>query len=158
MKYCKKCKRLVFTEKDVCECGKKLIDNPDTDLPCTLMTSDETSCAAVEAALTKEEIPYSDVMSDKVQPIFGAVSGQHTFYVPICFMKKAIDALVDVNVMEQPDYYYKLEISDEPVWEDMSPSKRNIVRVLSVIAFAAAVYLCVTGVDYAAAFIKGLFK
>lgn len=155
MKYCKKCKRLVFNDTDICGCGKKLIDNPDAELPCELISVDETKCALIESTLTKAEIPYSDA-AVKVQMIFGAASGQHNFYVPIGFMKKAVDALAAVNAMELPKYYD--ELPDKPVWEEMSPAKRNVVRVLSVLLFAAVVYICSAGVDYAAAFITGLFR
>ena len=157
MKYCKKCKQIKFTDDVNCSCGKKLIENVSLDAPCELLRTDETNSVKIDSVLAKSGVPYSDVMTNKVQMLFGSVTGDHIFYVPICFLKKSIDSLVAVNAMEQPDYYDKIDLPDEPQWEELSLVKRNIVRALSIIGFAVLVYLCVAGVDTVAYFIKGLF-
>ena len=158
MKYCKKCKQIRFTEDERCICGKKLCDEFSMDLPCELIRTDETNSVNVCSILGKADVPYSDVMINKVQMLFGSVTGDYIIYVPICFLKKSIDALVAVDSINKPDYYDKLDMQDEPQWKELSPVKRNIVRVLSIIAFAIMVYLCVTGVDTIAYYIKGLFR
>ena len=89
--------------------------------------------------------------------VWGNVSGKHVFYVPFCFLKKAYDTLATAGLSELPDYYDELEYGADDDWHEMSPRKRNIVRVLSIIAFAVIVYICAAGVDAAALFIKGLF-
>ncbi len=158
MKYCKKCKRLNFTEDTLCTCGKKLIEDVKSDVPCELICADESDAVQIASSLNKADVPFSDVLTDKVQMMFGSVSGKHTFYVPLCFYKKSIDTLASANNIEIPDYYDKILVSDDTQWEELPPLKRNIVRILSVIVFAVLVYLCVAGVDMAALFIKGLFR
>ena len=157
MKYCKKCKRLSFTGDEICSCGKKLTTDPAPDVPCELIRTEETESVQVASCLTQAEIPFSDVMTDKVQMMWGNVSGKHVFYVPLCFLKKSCDAVSPLGISELPPYYDKLDYYDGAEWKEMSPLKRNIVRILSVAAFAVIVYLCIVGVDAAAAFVKGLF-
>ena len=157
MKYCKKCKQLICTDDVNCTCGKILTENLQTDFPCELICTDETNAVKIASLLTKSDVPYSDILTDKVQMIWGNVSGKHTFYVPLCFLKKSVDALVSAGAMEMPPYYDKLEYYDDAQWEELSPRKRKVVKVLSVIAFVVIVYICVAGVDAAAIFIKELF-
>ena len=52
------------------------------------------------------------------------------------------------------DYYDKLDLPDEPEWEEMSPTKRRIVKVLSVVGFMVIVYLCMAVVDIIAALVS----
>ena len=84
----------------------------------------------------------------------GVENGNYVYYVPISFLKKAIDALVGISAMELPDYYDKLDLPDEPEWEEMSPTKRRIVKVLSVVGFMVIVYLCMAVVDIIAALVS----
>ena len=160
MKYCSKCKKIVFSEDNSCECGKKLLkDNKiDFNQPVQLIAVDEVNKDIVEHTLVKEKIPYSERVVSKVMPVLGVENGQHIYYVPISFLKKAIDALNGVSAMEKPDYYGSLDLPEEPEWEEMSPVKRNAVRVLSAIGFIVLVFICVAGVDLIANFLTSFFK
>lgn len=158
MKYCKKCRRVIDTENDHCSCGNKLFEEIKYDCPCELISGNEASAAKAASLLTREGIPYSDVLTDKVHMMFGSVSGNHTIYVPFCFLKKSFDILVSDGITETPSYYDKLSYYDDIEWKELSPLKRNAVKILSVIAFACLVYLCIAGVDAVALFIKGLFE
>ena len=157
MKYCKKCRRIASDDEKGRICSHMLSDNFEKESPCELICTDEASALSVSSSLSAEKIPFSDVLTDKVQMVWGNVSGKHVFYVPFCFLKKAYDTLATAGLSELPDYYDELEYGADDDWHEMSPRKRNIVRVLSIIAFAVIVYICAAGVDAAALFIKGLF-
>ncbi len=152
MKYCPKCKKIEFSENKLCELGHKLKSDADPQQPAALLTANEINKGIIEETLIKAQIPYSVQQTSKVTPVMGVEDGSYIYYVPIGFVKKAIDALTGVSAMEIPDYYDKLDIPDEPVWEEMPPAKRRLVRALSVIGFIAVVYLCVAAVDFVAAF------
>ncbi len=146
MKYCSRCRKIYFSE-NVCSCGKKLSEKIDLNQPVRLIAVDEVNKGIVENTLIKEKIPFSESVVSKVTPMMGVEDGKYVYFVPISFLKKAIDALNGVSAMDIPDYYEKLDLPDEPEWEEMSPFKRNAVRILSVIGFIIIVFLCVSAVD-----------
>ncbi|MBQ5565738.1 MAG: hypothetical protein IIT42_02700 [Clostridia bacterium] len=157
MKYCSKCKKLDFSKNEKCDCGKKLIVNPEFDLPVKLIEFDEVNKGIIEQALIEADIPYSEQALSKVTPVMGVSDGRYVCFVPIGFMKKAIDALCGVSAMESPEYYDKLLLPENPEWKEMSPLKRKVVKFLSVIGFALLVYLCVAGVDIIVALFTSKF-
>lgn len=157
MKYCSNCKRVVFSENKSCECGKKLSDKIDYNAPVLLIAADEVNRNIIEHTLIKEKIPYSEKVVSRVIPVYGVEDGKHIYYVPIGFLKKAIDVLSGVSAMEIPEYYSLLDLPEEPEWEEMSPFKRNAVRALSAIGFIIIVFLCVTAVDVVANLFTKLF-
>lgn len=150
MKYCSKCKRLVFNDEKKCKCGGKLTEKIDLNQPAYLTAVDDTNKEIICAELERNKIPYSMGTVSKVMPVYGVEDGQHIFYVPVSFMKKAIDTLTSISAMEQPDFYDKLDLPENPEWEEMSPVKRRLVQIFSVVGFIVLVWLCVAGVDFVA--------
>lgn len=150
MKYCSKCKRLVFNDEKRCDCGGKLTEKLDFSKPAYLAAVSDVNKDIVCAELERNGIPYSVDKVSKVTPVYGVEDGQYIFYVPVSFIKKGIDALTGISAMEQPDYYGKLELPENPEWEEMSPLKRRLVQVFSVVGFIVVVWLCVAGVDFVA--------
>lgn len=161
MKYCSKCKKLFSNQDNTCLCGNKLTDKLKNDTPVLLITSTNTEKDRISAILDDEKLPYSiQIKSDKtnVTSVPGFDTASYNFYVPYGFYKKSLELAAAVSSVQLPDYYDKLPVAEDQEWTEMSPAKRNIVRVLSAIAFAAGVWLAVTGVDVIAAFIKNIFK
>ncbi len=150
MKYCSECKKIEFSENKNCSCGKKLVGKVDLNQPVKLVAVDELNKGIVEHTLVKAKIPYSEQLVNKVSPVMGVDDGNYVYYVPLSFLKKAIDALSGVSAMQIPEYYDKLDLPDDPEWVEMSPAKRRIVKALSVIGFIVIVYLCVAAVDIVA--------
>ena len=153
MKYCSKCKKIEFSENKNCDCGKKLTNKIDLNQPVRLIAVEEVNKSIVEHTLVKAKIPYSEQVVSKISPVMGVDDGSYVYYVPISFFKKGIDALSGVSAMEIPDYYDKLDLPDDPEWKEMSPTKRKIVKALSIIGFIVIVYLCVAAVDLVANFL-----
>ena len=154
MNYCPKCKKIDFSDNSTCSCGKKYQTITDYTQPVKLLAADDVNKGIIEQTLEKENIPYSQQAVSRITPIMGVENGNYVYYVPISFLKKAIDALVGISAMELPDYYDKLDLPDEPEWEEMSPTKRRIVKVLSVVGFMVIVYLCMAVVDIIAALVS----
>ena len=158
MKYCKKCKKLVFDDTEKCDCGKKLNENAKSEDIIYLTDIKEYDKEIVENALKKKNIPYSVTLSkNRTQPFMDIVKGDYSVFVPAGFLKQTIDALEGIAFEKKPDYYDKLDFPEEPEWEEMSPVKRKAVQVLSALFFIFLIFLCVTGVDAITAFITKLF-
>lgn len=153
MQYCSKCKKIEFSENKKCDCGKKFASKIDLNQPVKLITVDKVNKGIVEQTLVKAKIPYSEQVVSKISPVMGVADGSYIYYVPISFFKKGIDALSSVSAMEIPEYYEKLDLPDEPEWKEMSPTKRRIVKILSIVGFIVVVYLCVAAVDLLANFL-----
>lgn len=153
MKYCSKCKKLVFSDDEKCTCGKKLTDKIENDLPLCLVSANGVDKDRIKALLDENGIPNSMQFAkrqSKVTSVPGIETAEYTFYVPLGFYKKSIDLLVGTSDMELPDNYDLIPESDESQWEEMSPFKRNAVRLLSGLGFIVLVWLCVAGVDFIA--------
>lgn len=161
MKYCSKCKKIIFSDDNRCSCGKKLVDNPDGNSPVKLIVAATFDKDRIKAALDDSDIPYSmqiEKNRSNVTSVPGIETAEYSFFVPLGLYKKAIDTLVGISATELPDYYDKIEDSGEFEWEEMSPKKRNLVRFLSAIGFIILIWLCVAGVDFVAEVLIGLFK
>ena len=153
MKYCSKCKKIEFSENKNCDCGKKFTRKIDLNQPVKLIAVQEINKDIIERTLVKAKIPYSEQVVSKISPVMGVDDGSYVYYVPLSFFKKGIDALSGVSAMEIPDYYDKLDLPDEPEWKEMSPTKRKVVKFLSIVGFIVIVYLCVAAVDILANFL-----
>ena len=161
MKYCSKCKEIFLTDKAVCKCGKKLTDKITEETPVLLTTVTVSEKDRFSALLDDQKLPYSvQIKEDNnaVTSVPGFETADYNIYVPFGFFKKSINVLAGASSIEVPEYYDKLPETSVKEWTDMSPAKRNAVRLLSAIAFAFAVWLAVTGVDVIVAFVTGLFK
>lgn len=158
MKYCSLCRRISFDDNEKCVCGRKFAKKYDFNDPAELITVPSDDQHRVESCLVKAKIPYSVQDDSQYAPVVGRLSGQVRFLVPISFLKKGLDALQENGISDKPDWYDKLDLPDDPQWEDMPEGKRRIVKAVSVIGFLVIIYLCVAGVDLAAAFITKLFQ
>ena len=158
MNYCAACKRVSFTEDARCECGHKYKKKLSFDEPVFLVKADGSDRRSFEKCLAKAEIPYSVIEDGSYSPVVGKLSGDAAILVPLGFLKKGIDALVENGLMQRPEWYEKLELPDEPVWEEMSPVKRTTVRALSIVVFLFLIYLCVAGVDVIAQLFEKLWR
>lgn len=161
MKYCSRCKRLFADDTDTCQCGRKLTNKVQSDTPILLIAADGVEKDRLSALLDDEKLPYSVQIKEEpgnVTSVPGFETAEYNIYVPFGFYKRSIDALSGAVSMQLPEYYDSLPDGESSEWTEMSPTKRNIIRLLSAIAFAAVVWLVVTGVDVIAAFITGLFR
>ncbi len=147
MKYCAECKKVYFTDEERCECGSKFRKELDLEAPTELICVERGKSADIERCLVKAKIPYSINDGSLYSPSIGKITGAVSFLVPLSFLKKGIGALLDVGLMQKPDWYEKLDLPDEPEWEEMPKGKRTAVRIISVLVFMIIIYLCVAGVD-----------
>lgn len=161
MKYCLNCKKIFFTDDKHCECGTKLIAKPDFDYPVSVSVVSGVDKDIVRSTLDNSKIPYS-LQTVREKGLSVTVPGLETdsfdFLVPLKFYKKAIDALVGVSAIKEPDYYDKLDLPEAPEWEDMPSGKQTAIRIASAIGFIVIVWLCVAGVDLLAELLMGIFK
>lgn len=173
MKYCKKCNTL-FDDKDIsCKnCKKTLIELPnDSSLPVVLVRVGGVEKDRVLAVLKDSGVHYS-LRNAKKQQSMEALSGTNTADVDILVSldsyEKAKDILIGIGALNIEDTQIiesivsKEETScdenGEEEFEEMSPTKRFVVRAVSVILFILVVFGLVTGVDYIMEVIMNFFK
>ena len=152
MKYCKACKTVSFIDGEECVCGRKFAKIFDLNDPVVLTVADGEKRPDIESALQKAEIPYSVEEDRAYSPSVGKISGAAAYLIPIGFLKKGLDA-----IGEKPDWYDKLDLPDDPEWEEMPKGKRTAIRVISFIAFLVLIWACVAGVDLIAGLFTKLF-
>lgn len=158
MKYCSKCKRVFFTDNERCECGKKFRKKYDNDSPVALIADNGEKREAIAECLFKADIPYSITETSGYSASIGRIGRDALFTIPLAFLKKGLDALEKAGLAEKPEWYDKLDLPDDPQWEEMPEGKRIVVKIVSILAFLVMIYLCVAGVDLIAAYVMDLFK
>ncbi len=147
MKYCSKCKRVSFSDNVRCECGGRFSKKIDYDSPVHIITAEGSEKTAVKSALTKADIPYSEVDISGYSPSIGKIADSAQYLVPLGYIKTAITALADADLMKKPEWFDKIDVPADYEWREMPALKRNIVRGVSVALFLALIWACVAGVD-----------
>lgn len=186
MKYCSHCCTL-FVSGAVCpDCSRPLVKDIKDNDPVCVISADGFERERIIAALSDAGIPCVEHMEKKEHNpdvIMGNAAARVKIEVPYCAYEKAKDILIgigaiktnaeildeqtDVNdnaVPQEKAYEVKHKSKDEEIlkqsveeFEEMSPLKRNVVRIVSALLFVALVALVVFGVDFIANLIKGLF-
>lgn len=165
MNYCKKCN--ACTEQEICSnCNKKTIELPkDVDTPVLLISESGIEQERITAALKDSKIPFSLRTIKKessIEVITGPAGAKKDILVPLASYEQAKDLLIGIGalkidgaeIVEDSSAEYNFQAPDE---EEMSTTKRRIVKVVSVILFFAIIWGVVAAVDAIAAFIMGLF-
>lgn len=170
MKYCKKCKHLHNDNEERCtDCKKPLFEITDQTTPVYLMTASDFELIRVKAALEDSEIPCHSIPK-KYTTSPSAITAYDTsladILVPYAAYEKAYDVCIGIGAIKEGDEEILDDDgnlvnadtnTDSEQFEEMSGTKRTIVRVVSAIflllIFAAVIY----GTDFITSFIKNLF-
>lgn len=169
MKYCKKCKRIYYENKDVCECGstKFLNEAPKPSDPVYLTTASGFELDRITATLSDEEIPFGTHLAKKasssVPAISGTVTGNTDILVPFSQMQEARDVLIGISAKEYPEENLETDNNkknenkkDKLPLEEMSRAKRTTVKIISLVMFLALIMAVVFATDFVTGWIKGL--
>ena len=146
MKYCSKCKKLYYKDQTVCgDCGQKLTDDiKDNDYVFLIEVSDD-ELENITLLLKDKNIKYNCCNENDKTSIT----------VEYNKLSAAQNLLVKDGILED----IKLEeVADSNEYEEMSPAKRSIVKIVSAVLFMLIVWATVSGVDMIAEFIQNIFK
>ena len=154
MKYCKKCHVLFGNDKKCCNvCKKELSNSISNEDLVFLIKTYGFERDAIKAALRDKSIPFVEKPSEGELPM-GVLTGKDVssfnLYVSYGDIDKAEEALSFIDI-EENQVGKQFDSSQE-----MSESKRNIVKTLSIIGFFLVVWAIVYGIDFIAGMIKGM--
>lgn len=157
MKYCRKCRTIFEDDITTClECKDKLTYKVNIDDEVFLIKAYGFELERIKAALEDKEIPYIERLDKKersAQAITGKNDALTNLYTTVEKYEYAIDLLYSIGAIK-PEEDIEEDIKDE--FDDMSPRKRTIVRIVSIVLFIIIVWLVVSGVDFIAALIKNM--
>ena len=165
MKYCTKCRKLYNDEDLVCkDCKKGHLETiTDESTPVLLCSGDVMERDRVQAALKDNGITSDfrrKMVSANSQLLTGMDLDEFDILVPYNQYEKAFDTAVGIGAIKLEG----AEIINEEVYDDgieefeqMSSSKRTIVRIVSALLFILVAAGIIFGVDFIMAFIKSLF-
>ncbi len=173
MLYCPKCKKLYYDGTEKCTCGKKKL-KPVTDknTPVAVCCVSGVDRGRVRAALEDANIPSYEVRFKSVsyEPITGGDVGDVNVIVPYQAYDKAYEICVGIGAVNpdttiEPDDSLKKDIEtkksavdkNEEEFQEMSPSKRTFVRIVSAILLILVFCVFIWGVDYLIEIIKNMF-
>lgn len=164
MRYCKKCKRIYYENKDVCECGSKsfLNEAPKPEDPTYLTTASGFELERITAVLEDEGMPFETHFvkkaSSSVPVISGTTTGNANILVPFAKLQDAKDILIGISAKEYPgEVVEKEEKAKDNDIQHMSRAKRTTLKVISLVMFLALVAAVVFATDFVTGWIKGLF-
>jgi hypothetical protein len=166
MKYCPVCETLCEEDDTVCKkCkNKKLRPVQDND-PVFLTETSGFDVSRIEGVLTDENIPFmqkDEVRERLPSALFGPdTSKRVNFYVPYGTLTKARELLESIGAAEEPgtqapNASVPAEPEEEIEQAQMSPAKRMLWRVISILLFIVLVGAVVFGTDALTGWIKGL--
>ena len=168
--YCGKCHRIYDEMKSCPKCKRALTEGVDGKAPVTVVSAFGIEKDRITAALESADIPFATRAERKeisADAITGLDSARYRIEVPYMYYKRAMDVLVGINAVSVEDYPEAdgepADESDEELsaaveeFEEMSPSKRTFVRIISIILLILVVSLVIFGVDFIANAVKGLF-
>lgn len=148
MKYCKKCHVLFENNKNYCDiCKKELSSSISNDDLVFLIMTYGFERDAIKAALKDRSIPFVEKPSQGELSL-GILTGKDissfNLYVSYGDIDKAEEAVSFIDVANQSNN------------EEMTESKRNIIKTLSIIGFFLIVWIIVYGIDFIAEVVKGM--
>lgn len=166
--YCNSCHRLFEDEQTCPFCkNKPLTKNIDINKPVTVVSAYGIERDRITAALEDSGIPYA-TRAERREVTANAVTGLDTakyrIEVPYSYYKKAMEVLIGINAVN-PEQYSEDDVDQsadgesaaDDEFEDMPPSKRTAVRIISALLFILVAALVIFGTDFIAGIIKGLF-
>ena len=172
--YCSRCHRL-YDDLKVCpECKVELTNGVDGRKPVTITSAYGFEKDRITAALEDSDIPYA-TRTEKKEKFANVIAGMdnvsYRIEVPFSYYKRANEILVGINAAEpdETEAETEAEVGDIPPqleeklkkdaeeFENMSPTKRTVVRILSIILLIVVAWLVIAGVDFVANAIKGMF-
>lgn len=169
MKYCDKCNYISDDKQDTCpNCKKAMtaVKQLSDDQQVSIMRVGGLEKERITAALEDSRIPFTQ-RPVKKQPSAEAITGKNSASVDImvCYgdYEKAEDLLIGIGAiqLENTQIISEKETEtpkiEEETFEEMSRTKRIIVRILSVILLILIVWGVVAGVDYIMELIIGNF-
>lgn len=146
MKYCSKCKKLYYKTQKICDdCGQELTgDIKDNDYVLLIEVSND-ELENITLLLRNKNIKYS------------CYNGNDRISIAVEYNKLSVaqDLLVEDGILED---IKSEKAADGNEHEEMSPTKRSIVKITSAILFMLIVWATVSGVDMITEFIQNIFK
>lgn len=168
MKYCKKCRHIHNDEAQTCSCcQKELAEISESNTPVFLLSASGFELERVRTALNDSGIP-TDVALQKENSTdagMGCDFSEYDLLVPFQAYKKAYDVCVGIGaikaegdeVLDSLTLDGNAENPADEQGEEMSPTKRTAVKIVSAILFIILVAAVIYGTDFITGFIKGLF-
>lgn len=171
MLYCPKC-QVLSPDGEICpSCGGKKLREPKAEDPTLLITADEMKTEMIEAAFEDHNLPYEERICGLGGPpsvIFGKNTNTNkNIFVPYAELEAAEALLNGIGILDTsdiPEEEFEQEESEEEEnggeqnSEELTPRKRTILRIVSVILFILAVWGVVAVSDYAANALKGFLS
>ena len=168
MKICPKCKKIYDdSEVDCSDCRKKLKNIENKNTPVGVCKVSGVDRMRVHAALEDAGIPSGEQrVKSKVsaEAITGGDLSDVIITVPYQAYDKALDICIGIGVVDddtidektKADIESKKEQYDKE-FEEMTPKKRTLVRIVSALLLILVFCLFIWGADWLIDFIKTLF-
>ena len=161
MKICPKCKKIYDESEVTCsDCRKKLKNIENKNTPVGVCKVSGVDRMRVHAALEDAGIPSGE------QRVKSKVSAE-AITVPYQVYDKALDICIGIGVVDddtidektKEDIESKKEQYDKDIeeFEEMTPKKRTLVRIVSALLLILIFCLFIWGADWLIDFIKTLF-
>lgn len=159
MLYCARCQSLCEDGMHVCpNCKGKKLRPPEENDPVFLITAGKLDASRISAALSEQEIPFETRVSGPESSAPAAYLGTTPasaarFFVPYGAMEKSREMMEGIGIFEEEGETAHPEEEDQEgdvVEEDsksMSPVKRFVWRVISVILFILLIWAVVAATD-----------
>lgn len=169
MKICPKCKKIYDDSEVTCsDCRKKLKNIENKNTPVGVCKVSGVDRMRVHAALEDAGIPSGE---QKVKASAEAITGDDLsgviITVPYQAYDKALDICIGIGVVDddtidektKADIESKKEQYDKDIeeFEEMTPKKRTLVRIVSALLLILIFCLFIWGADWLIDFIKTLF-
>ena len=154
IRYCKKCRTLFDNGKDCCDvCKKELSNSISNEDLVFLIKTYGLERDAIKAALKDKSIPFVEKPSEGELSLGILTSkdvSSFNLYVSYGDIDRAEEALSFIDVREN-----QIQKQFDNT-QEMSESKRNMVKTLSIIGFFLIILVIVYGIDFIARIIKGM--
>lgn len=174
MKYYCKCCHRIFEDEQMCPYCKQQVLSKGIGVsdPVTVVSAAGIEKDRITAVLDDLHIPYATRAEKRevsAPVLTGIDSARYRIEIPYSYYGKTMDALAGIKAVDisDPDLVSydiddkesaELHSDEYEEYDEMSPRKRMIVRVISVILFILAFALVINGTDFITGLIKGLFK
>ncbi len=168
MLYCPRCQVLSSDGEPCPSCGGKKLREPAAEDPVLLMTADEIKAEMIEAVFADHGLPFEERICGLGGPpsvLIGKSIYTYTnknIFVPYGELETARALVNGIGILDAAD---KAELQQETEQnneeaddEKLSPRKRLILRIVSVVLFILAVWGVVAVSDYAANALKALLS
>jgi hypothetical protein len=172
MLICPKCKKIYNDEANLCpKCRKKLKEIKDKNTPVAVCGASGVDRARIKASLSDAGIPSDEVIikNYSVEAVTGNDIKDVNIVVPYQAYQKAYDICVGIGAINPDEGEIPQDIKDDinskkssldtdmDDFEEMTPTKRTAVRIISAILLIIVFCGVIWGADYILEIIKGLF-